>query len=241
MDSITQDLIDYLREAAKTTPSILATSEETAYFAPTLPKQKKEQVKPLPPPPVYTPKKAEPAPVIQKVEAPAPAPKPIPAAEKKNLNEMRQMIQKTFPDIPLRESILDDGHAKKMSRLWEETYLNAQIVVIAFGEVGSGLEFLKQVVRAIDTLIAPAQLIEGNQITEWELLLNSPTLKSILCSPWAAWKTTPLARHYKQNGSTQEQFLAQHRLFLLEPSVIYLKNPDRKRKLWQLISTQLLS
>ena len=157
---------------------------------------------------------------------------------------MRQTIEKAFPEFALRETIPDDSHAKKMSRLWEETYLTAQVVVISFGEVGPGLEFLKNVTHAIDRLMAPAQLVEGSLLEKengWELLLGSPTLKCLLCSPWSSWKSTSLTNYYKQNGSTQEQFLGQHKLFLLQPSLTYLKNPDHKRKLWQLISTQLLS
>jgi hypothetical protein len=243
MDSLIQDTLDYLRLVAKTTPSVFATREEMAHIAPIKPK--KEIIRSLDPPPL--PKKPSPAPVIQKVvEAPPPPPPKIiaPAVEKKNINEMRQIVEKTFPGFALRDSIPDDHHAKKMSRLWEETYLNAQVVIIAFGEVGAGLEFLKNVTEAIDRLIAPAQLIEGSLLEKeqgWDILLNSPTLKAALCSPWASWKSTALSKHYKQNGATQEQFLGPHKLFLLEPSTIYLKNPDRKRKLWQLLNTQLLS
>ncbi len=245
MDSLIQDTLDYVREVAKTTPSLFATQAEIDYFAPRVYLPKKE----IPKPPVQPLKKVVvEAPIIQaKVEEPLPTPlppKPVVAMETKQLHEMRQVIEKTFPDMQLRDTILDDGHAKRMARLWEETHLSAQIVVIAFGEVGPGLEFLRNVTEAIDRLIAPAQLIEGAVLEkqqEWELLLNSPSLKGILCSPWASWKTTSLSQYYKQNGATQEQFLGKHKLFLLEPSLVYLKNPDRKRKLWQLISTQLLS
>lgn len=238
MDSLIQDALDYLREVAKTTPSVFATREEMAHFAPVKPK--KEVAQALPPPPL--PKKPV---VVQKIEVQVPPPpKVVPAVEKKNINEMRQIIEKTFPGFVLRETVPDDLHAKKMSRLWEETYLNAQVVVIAFGEVGAGLEFLKNVTQAIDRLVAPAQLIEGSLLEKeqgWDLLLSSPTLKAALCSPWSSWKSTSLSKYYKQNGTTQEQFLGERKLFLLESSLVYLKNPDRKRKLWQLISTQLLS
>lgn len=241
MDSLIQDTLDYLKEVAKTTPYVFATQEEVDYFSP----------RPAKPKPIVTsaplpiPKKRIETPLApQKVEYTPPPPKPPVIVEKKQLNEMRIVIEKTFPEMALRETILDDTHAKKMSRLWEETYLSAQIVVIAFGEVGAGLEFLKNVVSAIDRLIAPAELIDGDTLEKeqgWDLLLKSPSLKGILCSPWSAWKSTSLSKHYKQNGATQEQFLGSQKLLLLEPSLSYLKNPDRKRKLWQLINTQLLS
>ncbi|MBP7074247.1 MAG: hypothetical protein KBA81_02555 [Rhabdochlamydiaceae bacterium] len=242
MDSLIQDTLDYLKEVAKTTPYLFATQEEVDYFTP-------RQSKPKPivtSSPLPLPKKRVEAPAApQKVEfPPTPPPKPPVIVEKKQLNEMRLVIEKTFPELALRETILDDAHAKKMSRLWEETYLSAQIVVIAFGEVGAGLDFLKNVVDAIDRLIAPAELIDGAALEKeqgWDLLLKSPSLKGVLCSPWSSWKSTSLSKYYKQNGATQEQFLGSQKLLLLEPSLSYLKNPDRKRKLWQLINTQLLS
>ncbi|MGH2613291.1 MAG: hypothetical protein ACRDFB_09645 [Rhabdochlamydiaceae bacterium] len=177
ISEVIQDTLTYLREVAKTTPSLFATEEEMTYFKPSISKQKKETIKALPPPlPMPAVKKPVlPAPIIQKTP-----PKPMAAVEKKNLHEMRQIIEKTFPDFSLRETIPDDSHAKKMARLWEETYLTAQIMVIAFGEVGPGLEFLKNVTHAIDRLIAPAQLIEGPLLEKengWELLLANITNK----------------------------------------------------------------
>ncbi len=235
MESLLQDTIDFLKEVARTQPTILATREDVDYFAPVMPKKKVAVAPPPPPPPTFVQKKPEPV----EVKPPAPVTPP-----KKNTFDTRLMVEKTFPDMVLRETPLEDSHARKKSRLWEETYLNAQIVVIAFGEVGPGLEFLRNVTKAIDQLIAPAQLIEGTLLEReksWELLLNSPALKNILCSPWNAWKSTSLATLYRQNGTTQEQFLGKHPLILLESSVSYLKNPEKKRSLWQLIHTQLSS
>lgn len=250
---IIQDTLQHLQELAKTTPSVLAKREEKAYFAPRPSRPKKEFLARVAPPiPITvkenTPKEMDrPAPP-KKQDAPArEESKPLPSITsnpKKLMSEMRQAIEKTLPTLALRETIPDDARAKKMSNLWEETYLNAQIIIISFGEVGAGLQFLKNVTHAIDTLIAPAQLVDGFQIEKengWDLLLNSPSLKSVLASPWAGWKSTSLTKHFKQNGVTQEQFLGPHKLLLLEPSLHYLKDPDRKRKLWQLINTQLLS
>jgi hypothetical protein len=316
ISEIIKDTLDYLRQIAKTTPSLLCTREEATYFASHPLKPKTKKIKPpearpsgasqkfapsgpcqnlalesieeggsihsiqspssiaqprdfsssstsnellgsttspnvvfsadpgiSPPPQPISPK---PAKIIEEVEHLEPKPasplKPPPKIEKNNWGDIRQIVEKTFPHFALRETIPDDAHAKKMSRLWEETYLSAQIVVIAFGEVGPGLNFLKNVTQAIHTLIAPAQLIEGATFEKekgWDFLLNSPTLKYVISSPWSSWKSTSLNAHYRQNGSTQEQFLGSQKLLLLEPSFIYLKNPEQKRKLWQLISTQL--
>src|SRR3569832_737660 len=139
MDALIQDTLDYLRQVAKTTPSLFASQEEIDYFAPRdyLPRNE------APKPPAAPKKDPIEIPIANKetVEPPTPPPqKPVVIVQKKELSEMRQVVEKTFPNLPLRTAALDDTHAKKMARLWEETYLSAQIVVIAFGEVGPGLE-----------------------------------------------------------------------------------------------------
>lgn len=241
MDALIQECLDFLREEAKRTPSVLATREEVAYFPP--PKIVEKKVALAPPPPIAP----KPIAINKKIEAPAPVATPVKAApviEKKNFDEMRQTVSKMFPGIALRETVPDDLQAKKMARLWEEKYLDAQIVIIAFGETAAGMTFLNNVTKAINRLIAPAQLIDGALLEKehgWELLFKSPTLKAALISPWASWKSTSLVNHFKQNGSTQQQFLGEKPVLILEPTTVYLQNPDRKRKLWQLINTQLLS
>ena len=245
MDSLIQDTLELLQELSKTTPSVLATAEEVAYFTPRASPKKKEPSQATLPP---LEKKSVPKPPAQKPE-PKPEPevpiqKNISFPERNHLQEIQQAVQKIFPDLSLRETPPDDAIAKRMSKIWEESYLSAQVVLIAFGEVGPGMDFLKQVAGAIDRLLVPTQLIEGSSLEKersWELLLNSPSLKTVICSPWASWKTTSLAKYYRQNGASGEQFLGERKLLLLEPSLMYLKHPDRKRELWKTLNTQLLS
>lgn len=254
MDILIQDAIRLLKEEAQITPSVLATAEEAVYFHSISSRielsasLQREPIKVQAPPPITAikPKAAPPTlpitmPPAEKVD-PLPAPKP--QIEKKNFAELRSWVQKILPELSLRETIPSDALAKRMSCLWEKTYLSAHVVIIAFGEVGIGMEFLKQVTSAIDKLLVPAQLIEGTNLEKergWDLLLSSPSLKTVICSPWASWKTTSLAKYYRQNGSTGEQFLGSYKLLLLEPSLIYLKHPDRKRELWKMLSTHLSS
>lgn len=242
ISNILHDTLTHLREVVKTTPTLLATAEEVAYFAPR-PTLKKESLKTLPPPPTPVPVPKKTAPTTEHITPQAPPPTPR-STPKQNFNEMRQVVEKTFPGLVLRDTTPDDAHAKKRSCLWKETYLTAHVVVVAFGEVGSGLQFLKKMTDAIHTLIAPAQLVEGLRLEKensWDLLLSSPVLKYIICSPHASWKSTSLNQHYRQNGATQEHFLGPHKLLLLEPSLTYLNNPERKRSLWQTINMQLSS
>jgi hypothetical protein len=263
MDTLIQDALEFLKEISKTTSSILATPEEITYFREisllpekivsyhikTSPTQIKLEIPPLASIPIPPKSSAKILPSPKTLSEPVetilpPPPTSKPATERRNLSDMRQLIQKIFPDLSLRETIPDDALAKRMSRLWEETYLSAQVVIIAFEEVGIGMEFLKNVTSAIDKLLLPAQLIEGSMLEKeqgWDLLLSSSSLKIIICSPWSSWKTTSLAKHYLQNGATGKQFLGKHRLLFLEPSLIYLKHPDRKRELWKILNMHLSS
>ena len=242
MDKLTQAALELLRETAKHTNTLLATAEEVAYFGPT-PNVVSTFVSSAPikiaPPPV---KVAAPPPVaLEPVKAQVAPASPV---KSKPTSDIRVAVQKIFPELLLRDSIPDDRLAKKMAQLWEETYLSAKVVIIAFGETALHLEFLNQVTGAIDKLLAPAKLLDGEKFEKehgWELLLNSPLLHTIICSSWASWKETSLARHYRQNGATEEHFLAKRPLLLLEPIAHYLKDPHLKRKLWKDLNLRLSS
>jgi hypothetical protein len=174
----------------------------------------------------------------------SPSKKPVekkPAAA--NLDpEMRQMVAKILPDMPLTSAIPDDGIAKKRAHLYQEKHLAAKVLVLSLGETGPALQFLQNVTKAIDTLLAPARLIEMRKIERentWELTLNSPSLQLVLTPPFTAWKNLTLARFYRENPSSKTHFLRETSLLFLQPIASYLKNPDLKRELWKSLSSQL--
>lgn len=151
--------------------------------------------------------------------------------------EIRQLVKKTLPETLLTETVPDDAPAKKLSELWKQKHLNAHVFVVSFGEGG---QFLQNVTKAIDSILAPAILLDGKQ-TDWNLALTAPSLKLILTPPFASWKTTPLAKFYRENPSHQNYFLNETPLLLMQPVAAYLKNPDLKRELWKNLSTRLSS
>ncbi len=156
--------------------------------------------------------------------------------------EMRQMVAKILPDAVLASTIPDDASAKKMAHLYKEQHLTAKVLVLSFGETGPALQFLQNVTKAIDTLLAPAKLIEMRKIereNSWEITLSSPALQLILAPPFMEWKSISLARYYRENPSSKTHFLSSTPLLLTQPIAAYLKNPDLKRELWKNLSTLL--
>jgi hypothetical protein len=167
----------------------------------------------------------------------APVEKKAPVIDE--MPDIRQLIAKTLPDVALTTTVPDDASAKKMSDLWRQKHLSAKVFVVSFGETGP---FLQNVTKAIDTLLAPAHLIEGPKMEReksWELALSAPALQLILVPPFAAWKTTQLARFYRENPSSNTHFLKDTPLMFMQPVVAYLKNPDLKRELWKSLCSHL--
>ena len=164
-----------------------------------------------------------------------PQKKPAPVVKKDLMPDIRQLVAKTLPEVVLTETIPDDTSAKKMAELWKQKHLKAAVFVVYFGEKSP---FLQNVVKAIDSLLAPAELIDGQQI-DWSLALTAPALKLILAPPFSSWKTTPLARFYRETPSNQAHFLNEIALLLMQPVAAYLKNPDLKRELWKNLSMRL--
>jgi hypothetical protein len=175
----------------------------------------------------------------------SPQKKQLPPKEKKSVEmdtEMKQMVAKILPEVALSSGIPSDAAAKKMAHLYKEQHLTAKVLILSFGETGTALNFLQNVTKAIDSLLAPAKLIEMRKIereNSWELTLNSPSLQLILAPPFQAWKSISLARFYRENPSAKSHFLKEIPLVMMQPVEAYLKNPDLKRELWKMLSSLL--
>jgi len=159
------------------------------------------------------------------------------------MTDIRQLVTKVLPDVPLAMAIPDDAQAKKRADYWKENHLAAKVIVVSFGETGPALQFLHNVTKAIDSLLAPAHLIDGSKIEKekgWEMVLNSPTLQLVIAPPLMNWKMASIARLYRENPSSNTHFLQNTPLIFFHPVSSYLKNPDLKRELWKNL-TSLLS
>lgn len=175
----------------------------------------------------------------------SPQKKQITPKEKKSIEidaEMKQMVAKILPEVTLTSSIPDDAAATKMAHLYKEQHLSAKVLILSFGETGPAMNFLQNVTKAIDSLLAPAKLIEMRKIereNSWELTLSSSTLQLILAPPFQAWKSISLSRFYRENPSSKSHFLKDTPLLMMQPTEAYLKNPDLKRELWKTLSSLL--
>lgn len=159
-----------------------------------------------------------------------------------DMEEMRKIMAKAAPQIKLQNTIPDDADAKKIANMWQEHLKSLEVAIFAFGETGKNLEFLHNVAKAIDALIAPAKVINAARFEKekkWVLFFEAHPLKLILAPDVKQWKSTDLVAFYKENPSTSKSLLGQSPLLFLQPIETYLKNPKEKRMLWKAIVSHL--
>lgn len=218
MDELIKDTITFIKQEFEPQETLLASAEDFEFF---------HAEKKLP---VVQPKSV----VLE------PSTKPLPD----DMEEMRQKIAKAAPQMKLRGAIPDDTEAKKIANMWQEHLKNVQVAILSFGETGKNLEFLNNVAKAIDALIAPAKVIDALRFEKekkWNLFFESYPLKLILTPDIKSWKSTELAGFYKENPATSTSVLGESPLLFLQPIGNYLKNPKEKRALWKAIVSQLSS
>lgn len=226
MDELIKDTLNFIKQEFQPHETVLASPEDFEFF-------NKKQIPSSSQPVSHTPK-SEIRPILEPSTKPAPDP----------MEEMRQKIAKAAPQMKLRENILDDTEAKKIANMWQEHLKNIQVAVLSFGENGKNLEFLNNVAKAIDSLIAPAKVIDALRFEKekkWQLFFESYPLKLILAPDIKVWKSTDLAVFYKENPTAASSVLGKSPLLFIQPIGSYLKNPKEKRALWKAIVSQLSS
>lgn len=262
MDELIKDTLTYIRQNYKATDTLLASSEDMAYFNPqaqALPVKTQEILPPLqkslPQPPLVSPveKKAfiEPLRIPEPVITPPPQAAPtisqtplLKSSKVEGMEEMQRLVSKVAPHIKLKSEIPDDTRAKKIANHWQEQLQTLQVAIFSFGETEKNLVFLHNVAAAITSLIGPAKVVDANRFEKekkWELFFASNTLKLILAPAIQGWKTTQLATYYKANPTTTLSRLGEAPLLTLQPLSVYLKNPKEKRLLWNSIVSHLSS
>lgn len=212
-----------------------------------------KQEYPNPPPSRPAPqKKAEP-PKEVKVQPPVPKP-PIPKIEveakprpqvqppAEPMEELRRLIQKTAPTLPLHREIPSDELAQQVANRWKQAAHLSEVMVLSFGENGQSLAFLQNLARAIDIDLRPAELIDTVKMDKekkWEPFFESESLKWIIAPSRSIGKSSELVRFYRENPATQERFLGNIPIFFLSPFQDYFKNPALKRSLWNTLCQML--
>jgi hypothetical protein len=166
-----------------------------------------------------------------------PAPK---KASRDMTAEIKQMVAHAAPHLEIKEEIPDDLLARGRASLWKQQLHLISVAVVGFDEKDN--PFLKQLAKAIDTGLATAKWIDGIEFEKqkkWELLLQQPKLKLILAPDRKTWSNLSLLQYYRE--IPPQTFLGKTALFVLQPTLNYLKNPQLKPQLWKAVRLSLSS
>ncbi|WP_420422341.1 hypothetical protein [Simkania sp.] len=216
-----------------------------AYIQERLPKK---ETLPLPPTPVMPPPKpkvaeAPPPPVAPKVEKKKekvldlhPPAKPAPTQS----NRMGTLLKSITPELFLHDTPLPDEKAKRVKNAWNEKSLVPEIPILFQGT--HYRFFLENLAKAISLTFAPSRVIEMTsfeQEKKWDLFLESPKLKFILCPDHLIFSSKELLPFYKENPGQKTRFLGNIPLLLLPDLALYYKDPYLKRSLWNVLCQTL--
>ena len=210
--STLRELITHLQEKFDSKDTFFASPEDYAFF--------REQIPPAPP--IATPKKPQVAELATKTPVEIKTPEPLvkPTQKASYMEGLRSIIAKAAPQLRLKETIPDDSTAKKVGSLWQEHLQDVNVAILSFGAQGKELAFLQNVAAAISSLLAPAQVIDGFKMEgeqKWDLFFEKTPLKLVLAPPLSAWKGKMLARHFRENPTTQAATLGPASAILLRP------------------------
>ena len=218
------------------TPPISPPPEERIVFTP--PASPVVEITP-PPPPL-----PEPTAIQAKVEEPPPAPSlrssaPVPVATPPmDLGEMRALLRKVAPEVPLLEEAPSDAVAKRVGARWKARKEGGRVVVFFYQEPDEHRLLLEKITHAIDIYFGPARLVSAEAIEkkgEWEALLSLPELELALVCDSTLWQLPKLRGMYKELPREHKRLLGEKPLFLLPDLSLYLKDPLLKRSLWKAI------
>lgn len=228
--------------------SVIASSDELLqkFVGMQIPKPEPKPVpKPQPKPiPVAAP------PPKPKVE---PQPKPAPAPPKKQVelqlptlpepqtkSAIGQFFSALFPHMKLHDEPPSDTSAKRVKEAWKEQLGTPDIAILSSDPRAES--FLKNVARAIDCTFAPCRVITVHHLereNKWDLFLETPHLKWVICPDSALWSSKNLLPFFKEYPKQNTRFLSKVPLLLLPDVTLYLKNPELKRSLWTLLCQTL--
>ena len=246
---LVRDFLPHLKEH----PDVLVSPQDADFFrkhlkrelpAP-LPPKKVEPViikQPLPPEPVFE-KKGElpPPPPPLKESAPPPFDKRLLEI---SLEDVRKVVLKAAPELPIIQEIPSDAQAKKIAARWKTKNLSAPISILSLSEPPAQRILLEQIAKAIETHFGSVRIVGAETIEkekQWDAFLSAAELKLIISCDYTLWQLSDLMRHFKETPATGERALKTIPLFLLPDLSLYLKDPLLKRSLWKALCQKLSS
>ncbi len=253
-----QAALDHLEES-KTT-SVLSSPEDYLDFRSwaqrtAAPRKKPEIALPLPVEQKSAPREIEkPAPPVQKKKEEPTLPEPPKAEpplalEKPPILEdafldVRKLWAKIQPNAPILEELPSDEIAKKIAERWKTKNAVAEISILSYHEPPLQKALLEQIGGAINTLLAPAQIIQAEPIEkekQWETFLSTESLKLTIACDYTLWQLGDLMQYYRENPTQKTRKLGAVPVFLLPDLSLYLKDPLLKRSLWKALCQTISS
>ena len=220
MDVLIRDTLKFIKEELSPHEMLLASKEDYAHFH-----TKKE--------------------IVMTEETPSKfILEPVAAPHREEMTEIRNLVSKVAPHLPLASTIPADDRAKKIASLWKEDLNSAEVILLSYGQTAEEIRFLQNVAQAIHSLIAPTKLIDALRFekeNKWPLFFSTFSPKLILVPDLHLWKKTTLSTFYKENPASQLHFLGETPLLMLHPISQYLKNTTLKKQLWKTIVSHLSS
>ena len=252
---LVRDLLTHLREEAKT--HVLVSAEDALYFRKMAkpPAAAKKTTEPivlpvieLPPPPKPVVIVEVPAPPeLTPLKVPSP-PKPVlaepPIVERVSFEDVRKIVAKIAPELPILDDIPNDAIAKKIAQRWKTKNQTAPISILLLNEPSHQKTLLEQMAKALDVYYGPARVINAESIEkekQWETFLSVPELKLIIACDSTLWQLTHLMSFYKENPAQGTRYLGSIPIFLLPDLSLYLKDPLLKRSFWKALFQNISS
>lgn len=160
-------------------------------------------------------------------------PEPLPPAQPLDLADIRAIVQEKFPGLKLLDTLPE-----------KLPVAPATVVVLTCLEAGPQREFLQNMTKAIDSRLAPAELVDAAEIeakNSWESLLKAPELKLIIISLHEMQQCPGLMSHYKEVNKTGRAAFGKIPAFMLADPSIYMKEHPLKAALWRSICAEAKS
>lgn len=158
--------------------------------------------------------------------------------------DLRKIWTKINANGPLFDELPNDEIAKKMASRWKTKNAVAVISILSYHESPVQKALLEQIAKAINILLAPAQIVQAEPIEkekQWETFLKAESLKLTIACDYTLWQLSGLMQHYRENPTQKTRKLGSIPVFLLPDLSLYLKDPLLKRSLWKALCQTISS
>ena len=154
---------------------------------------------------------------------------------------MRKLISTTLPTMQLLDSIPDDSEARRLSAEWKQPKSSPEVLILAFDETPSHLEFLTKMGNAISIHGYTINVVQAKKIEAegtWEMLLT--TNVRLVLATHAGIHTLPgLTTFYMESAKGAKFTLNKIPLIPLSDISFYMQEASLKIPLWKAIKEQL--